>query len=99
AWLMEPRSWDGCSIPRFSRCLCRRAMRSRCPKLVTDSNPTASADDTQAVDYGAAERRKRHGLTIVYTATGKGKRARSIGMGGRADGHGIGGFFLDCYRV
>ena len=73
-------------------------MRSRCPKLVTDSNPTASADDTQAVDYGAAERRKRHGLTIVYTGNGKGKTTASIGLVVRAAGNRMRVFFLQFIK-
>ena len=33
---------------------------------MTDSNPTASADESQAVDYGAAERRKTDRVLAAF---------------------------------
>src|ERR1700730_14485995 len=85
---MGSRFWGACSIRRLSRCLCRRAMRSRCQTLVTDSNPTANP----------AERRKRHGLTIVYTGDGKGKTTASIGLVVRAAGNRMRVFFLQFIK-
>ncbi len=66
--------------------------------MVTDSNPTDSVANAQPVDYGAAERRKRHGLTIVYTGNGKGKTTASIGLVVRAAGNRMRVFFLQFIK-
>ncbi len=41
--------------------------------MASDSSPTSSSLGAKAIEHGAAERRTRHGLTIVYTGNGKGK--------------------------
>jgi cob(I)alamin adenosyltransferase len=67
--------------------------------MVTDSNPTDSVDDrAQPVDHGAAKRRKRQGLTIVYTGNGKGKTTASIGLVVRAAGNRMRVFFLQFIK-
>ncbi len=52
--------------------------------MVSGSNLTNSGESVQPVDYGAAERHNRRGLTIVYTGNGKAKTTASIGLGCRS---------------
>src|SRR6202171_1614775 len=66
--------------------------------MVTDSNPTSSAAGAQPIEHGAAERRQRHGLTVVYTGDGKGKTTASIGLVVRAAGNRMRVFFLQFIK-
>ncbi|HLZ30446.1 MAG TPA: cob(I)yrinic acid a,c-diamide adenosyltransferase [Chloroflexota bacterium] len=50
------------------------------------------------IEHGAAERRKRHGLTIVYTGNGKGKTTAAIGLVVRAVGNRMRVFFLQFIK-
>ncbi|TMF02065.1 MAG: cob(I)yrinic acid a,c-diamide adenosyltransferase [Chloroflexi bacterium] len=50
------------------------------------------------IEHGAAERRKRHGLTIVYTGDGKGKTTAAIGLVVRAVGNQMRVFFLQFIK-
>ena len=55
-------------------------------------------ETVQPVNRGAAERRKRQGLTIVYTGNGKGKTTASIGLVVRAAGNRMRVFFLQFIK-
>jgi cob(I)alamin adenosyltransferase len=66
--------------------------------MVSGSNLINSADSVQPVDYGAAERRNRQGLTIVYTGNGKGKTTAAIGLVVRAAGNRMRVFFLQFIK-
>ena len=61
--------------------------------MASDSSPSASP-----IERGAAERRKRHGLTIVYTGDGKGKTTAAIGLVVRAAGNQMRVFFLQFIK-
>lgn len=50
------------------------------------------------IEHGAAERLKRHGLTIVYTGDGKGKTTAAIGLVVRAVGNQMRVFFLQFIK-
>lgn len=68
--------------------------------MVSNSGPTSSfvVASTDAIEYGAAERRKRRGLTIVYTGNGKGKTTAAIGLVVRAVGNQMRVFFLQFIK-
>lgn len=51
-----------------------------------------------AIEHGVAERRKRRGLTIVYTGDGKGKTTAAIGLVVRAVGNQMRVFFLQFIK-
>src|SRR5207248_9760043 len=55
--------------------------------MATDSSRTSNAGSAQSDEFGAAERRKRHGITIVYTGNGKGKTTAAVGLVVRAAGN------------
>jgi len=61
--------------------------------MVSDSSSSASA-----IEHGAAKRRKRHGLTIVYTGDGKGKTTAAVGLVLRAAGNQMRVFFLQFIK-
>src|SRR5438477_12355133 len=63
--------------------------------MVNGSNPTGSVE---RIAYGAAERRGRQGLTIVYTGNGKGKTTAAIGLVVRAAGNRMRVFFLQFIK-
>jgi cob(I)alamin adenosyltransferase len=50
------------------------------------------------IEHGAAERLKRHGLTIVYTGDGKGKTTAAVGLVVRAVGNQMRVFFLQFIK-
>jgi cob(I)alamin adenosyltransferase len=66
--------------------------------MVSDSSLTSSSRETQAIEHGAAERSKRHGLTLVYTGNGKGKTTAAIGLVVRAVGNRMRVFFLQFIK-
>ncbi|MCA1647886.1 MAG: cob(I)yrinic acid a,c-diamide adenosyltransferase [Chloroflexi bacterium] len=68
--------------------------------MVSDSSPTSSTagPTTGPIEHGAAERRKRLGLTIVYTGNGKGKTTAAIGLAVRAVGNQMHVFFLQFIK-
>src|SRR5437870_9977064 len=66
--------------------------------MTSDSSRSSSFPATQTIDHGAAERRKRHGLTIVYTGNGKGKTTAAIGLVIRAVGNQMHVFFLQFIK-
>ena len=66
--------------------------------MATDSNPTGSTDGVHAIRFGAAERKKRRGLTIVYTGNGKGKTTAAVGLTVRAAGNRMRVFFLQFIK-
>ena len=57
--------------------------------MASDSSPTSSSAAPHTIEHGAAERRKRHGLTLVYTGNGKGKTTAALGLVMRAWGRGM----------
>jgi cob(I)alamin adenosyltransferase len=61
--------------------------------MVNDSSSSASP-----IEHGAAERRKRHGLTIIYTGDGKGKTTAAVGLVVRAAGNQMRVFFLQFIK-
>lgn len=61
--------------------------------MASDSSRSASS-----IEHGAAERRKRHGLTIVYTGDGKGKTTAAVGLVIRAAGNQMRVFFLQFIK-
>jgi len=61
--------------------------------MVSDSSRSASP-----AEHGAAERRKRHGLTIVYTGDGKGKTTAAVGLVIRAAGNHMRVFVLQFIK-
>jgi len=66
--------------------------------MASDSSPTGSSLGAKAIEHGAAERVKRHGLTIVYTGNGKGKTTAAIGLVIRAVGNQMRVFFLQFIK-
>src|SRR6202158_659764 len=68
--------------------------------MVGNWSPTSSAAGpaTVVIEYRAAVRRKRHGLTIVYTGNGKGKTTAAIGLVVRAVGNQMRVFFLQFIK-
>src|SRR5438874_3874184 len=66
--------------------------------MASDSSRISSSPATQTIDHGAAERRKRHGLTIVYTGDGKGKTTAAVGLVVRAVGNQMRVFFLQFIK-
>ena len=66
--------------------------------MASDSSPTSSSLGAKAIEHGAAERRTRHGLTIVYTGNGKGKTTAAIGLVIRAVGNQMRVFFLQFIK-
>ena len=66
--------------------------------MASDSSPTSSSLGAKAIEHGAAERRRRHGLTIVFTGNGKGKTTAAIGLVIRAVGNHMRVFFLQFIK-
>src|SRR5438132_7111358 len=97
-WSTAWRRWPACSTPNVFQNPSRRIRRSRCPSMAGDSSPTSSSLGVKAIEHGAAERVKRHGLTIVYTGNGKGKTTAAIGLVIRAVGNQMRVFFLQFIK-
>src|SRR4051794_21756076 len=66
--------------------------------MATDSSRINNASSAQSDEFGAAESRKRHSLTIVYTGNGKGKTTAAVGLVVRATGNRMRVFFLQFIK-
>src|SRR5438876_1576900 len=88
----QPRAWPRLPVQQ------RRSGVLKCPTMASDSSRISSSPGRRMIEHGAAERRKRHGLTIVYTGDGKGKTTAAIGLVVRAVGNQMRVFFLQFIK-